>query len=151
MYCTTWRIQPKIYNNCKWSVTFKNCIKKKKQNPCSYVLVRSGLTKVHCLTLRDWDSLFGPHFYQGFLGDTPYITDPTLISVTTGWKLLLPIIDLGFPCGSAVKNPPAMQETHEMWVWFLDWEDPLEEDMATHSSILAGKIPWTKSLEGYSL
>ena len=33
---------------------------------------------------------------------------------------------------------------HEMRVWFLDWDDPLEEDMATHSSILAGKIPWTK-------
>ena len=31
MYCTTWRIQPKIYNNCKWSVTFKNCIKIKKK------------------------------------------------------------------------------------------------------------------------
>ena len=33
-----------------------------------------------------------------------------------------------------VKNPPAMQET---WVCSLGWEDPLEEDMATHSSILA--------------
>ena len=32
-----------------------------------------------------------------------------------------------------------MQETQ---VWFLDWEDPLEEEMATHSSILAWRIPW---------
>ena len=40
-----------------------------------------------------------------------------------------------------VKNPPAMQET---WVRSLGWEDPLEEGTATHSSILAWKIPWTE-------
>ena len=37
-----------------------------------------------------------------------------------------------------VKNPPAIQET---WVRFLGWDDPLEEGMATHSSILAWRIP----------
>ena len=37
-----------------------------------------------------------------------------------------------------VKNPPVMRET---WVRFLGWEDHLEEDMATHSSILAWRIP----------
>ena len=42
-----------------------------------------------------------------------------------------------------VKNPPAMQETPEIWVRFLGWEDPLEEGMATHFSILAWIIPWT--------
>ena len=47
---------------------------------------------------------------------------------------------MGFPCGSAGKNPPAMQET---WVRSLGWEDPLEKGMATHSSILAWRIPWT--------
>ena len=40
-----------------------------------------------------------------------------------------------------VKNLPAMQET---WVRILGWEDPLEKEMATHSSILAWKIPWTE-------
>ena len=40
-----------------------------------------------------------------------------------------------------VKNLPAMRET---WVRFLGWEDPLEEGMATHSSILAREIPWTE-------
>ena len=40
-----------------------------------------------------------------------------------------------------VKNPPAMQETP---VPFLGWEDPLEKEMATHSSVLAWKIPWTE-------
>ena len=43
-----------------------------------------------------------------------------------------------------VKNLPAIQET---WIWFLGWED-LEKGMATHSSILAWKIPW--NLLGYS-
>ena len=40
-----------------------------------------------------------------------------------------------------VKNLPAMQETQEMQVRFLGWEDLLDEEMATHSSILAGIIP----------
>ena len=40
-----------------------------------------------------------------------------------------------------VKNLPAMCET---WVQSLGWEDPLEEGMATHSSILAWRIPWTE-------
>ena len=40
-----------------------------------------------------------------------------------------------------VKNPPAMQET---WVRSLVWEDPLEKDLATHSSTLAWKIAWTE-------
>ena len=39
-----------------------------------------------------------------------------------------------------VKNLPAMQET---WVQFLGWEDTLEKEKATHSSILAWRIPWT--------
>ena len=38
-----------------------------------------------------------------------------------------------------IKNPHAMQE---IWVQSLGWEDPLEEEMATHSSILAWRIPW---------
>ena len=37
-----------------------------------------------------------------------------------------------------------MQETQETWVWFLGWADPPEEEMATHSSILAWKIPSTE-------
>ena len=47
-----------------------------------------------------------------------------------------------------IKNLPAMWETQ---VQSLDWEDPLEKEMATHSSILAWKIPWTeRCLAGYS-
>ena len=47
-----------------------------------------------------------------------------------------------------VKNPPAMWET---WVWSLYWEDPLEKEKATLSSILAWRIPWTtQSMESQS-
>ena len=46
---------------------------------------------------------------------------------------------MGFPGGSVVKNLPAKQ----MWIQSLGWEGPLEKEMATHSSILAWKIPRT--------
>ena len=47
-----------------------------------------------------------------------------------------------------IKNLPAMQET---WVQSMGWEDPLEEETATHSSIFAWRIPWTEEPVGYSL
>ena len=47
-----------------------------------------------------------------------------------------------------VKNPPVMQET---WVQSLGWEDPLGEGMATHSSILAWRIPWIEEPGGLQL
>ena len=47
----------------------------------------------------------------------------------------------GFPGSTVVKNLPAKQETQ---VWFLSQEDPLEKEMATHSSIVAWEIPWTE-------
>ena len=46
-----------------------------------------------------------------------------------------------FPAGSDIQNLPAKKETQ---VQFLDWEDPLEKGMATHSSILAWRITWTE-------
>ena len=47
-----------------------------------------------------------------------------------------------------VKNLPAVQEPQEMQVQSLGQEDPLEEGMATHSSILAWRIPWTEEPGG---
>ena len=44
-----------------------------------------------------------------------------------------------------IKNLPAMQET---WVQSLGWEHPLETGMATHSSILAWRVPWTEETGG---
>ena len=62
---------------------------------------------------------------------------------------------MGYPLQSSwaslvaqtVKNPPTIWET---WVQALGWEDPLEEGMATHSSILAWRTPCTKSLAACS-
>ena len=51
----------------------------------------------------------------------------------------------GFPDGSVVKNLPAMQETR---VQSLGLEDPVEKEMATHSSIVALEIPWTEEPGG---
>ena len=61
------------------------------------------------------------------------------VNLTTG------LISMGFPGGSVVKNLPAMQEIR---VRSLGWEDPLEKGMATHSSILAWRIPWTEEPGG---
>ena len=47
-------------------------------------------------------------------------------------------LSMGFPGGSVVKNPPVMQK---MWVRSLGQEDPLEKEMASHSSVLAWRIP----------
>ena len=47
-----------------------------------------------------------------------------------------------------VRNLPAMQETQEMWVQSLGQEDPLKEEMATHSKFLSGESPWTEELGG---
>ena len=55
---------------------------------------------------------------------------------------------IGFPTGSVVKNPPAMQELQKMQVRSLGQGDPLEKSMATHSSILAWEIPWTEEPGG---
>ena len=57
-----------------------------------------------------------------------------------GLEMLI-ITSLGFPGSSMVKNPPA---TQEMWVRSLGKEDPLEEQTASHSNILAWEIPWTE-------
>ena len=56
-------------------------------------------------------------------------------------------IVLDFPSGSGVRNPPAVQETQ---TGTLGWEDPLEEEMATYSSILAGKPHAQGSLAGHN-
>ena len=60
---------------------------------------------------------------------------------------------MGFLGGSAVKNLPAMQELQETRVRSLGWADPLEEGMATHSSILAWSMPmdrgaWQATVHG---
>ena len=55
------------------------------------------------------------------------------------------IIEMSYPGGSAIENLTTMQETG---VRSLGGEDPLEQEMATHSSILAWRIPWTEEPGG---
>ena len=68
----------------------------------------------------------------------------------TNWEGKIYSESKGFPGCSVVKNPPAMQQ---IWVPSLGWEDPLEKEMATHSSILAWRIPmdrgaWRAAVQG---
>ena len=56
---------------------------------------------------------------------------------------------MGSPSGSAVKDPPALQVPQELQVWSPGQEVPLEEGMATHSSIFAWRIHRQRSLVGY--
>ena len=58
-----------------------------------------------------------------------------------------PCVCVGFPDGSEAKNLPAIQEM-QMFVGSLDQEDPLEEEIATCSSIPAWRIPWTEEPSG---
>ena len=57
------------------------------------------------------------------------------------WLNWAQVLLKGFPIGSVVKNPPAMQE---MQFQCLGWEDSLEKEMAIHSVSLAWEIPWTE-------
>ena len=78
-------------------------------------------------------------FYKKFALQSSILTTSFLLQGS--WASLLPWW---------VNNLPAVQETQETKVQFLDWEDPLEQEMATHSSILAEKSYGQKSLVGYS-
>ena len=64
------------------------------------------------------------------------------------WYISVAKVYRGFPSSSEVRNLPTMQELQETWVWTLDREDLLEEDVATHSSVLAWRIPWTEEPGG---
>ena len=61
---------------------------------------------------------------------------------------LVPQVWSRFPCGPVVKSPPANGGDVSVAVQPLGWEDPLEEDTATHSSILAWRIPETEEPSG---
>ena len=78
-------------------------------------------------------------------------------SASEGWQTGRPVLRPGqifslfLSGGLVVMNLPAMEETQEIQVQSLGWEDPLEEEMATFSSILSGKFHGQRSLAGYSL
>ena len=82
-----------------------------------------------------------------FPGDhsSPGIEPVSLVSPTLAGKFFLTTSATWEALhGSVVKNLPAMQEIQETQVQSLGWKDPLEKEMASHSSILAWEIPWTE-------
>ena len=102
----------------------------------------------HCLPPHNkWLPLKSPGVYSLFSAShhllSIYLYDNVPLGATWGMTFKKATYHdvWGFPGGSVVKIPPAMQETQ---VRVLGWEDPLEEGMATHSSILAWRIPRTE-------
>ena len=71
-----------------------------------------------------------------------------MLSFASNWETQLTLLKGCLKDGSWVKNLSVIQETQKMWVQSLGQEDPLEEETATHSSILAWKISWTEELDG---
>ena len=57
-------------------------------------------------------------------------------------------VPVGFTGDASDKEPACQCRIHETWVPSLGWEDPLEKGMATHSSILAWRTPWTEETGG---
>ena len=97
----------------------------------------------------------GPGLSPTLVGPGPhgYLRTPLFSIKDVGSGILAPralvshsllLSTRGFPGGSVVKNPPAIQETQKIRVPSLGHEDPLEEGMATHFSILALRILWTE-------
>ena len=77
----------------------------------------------------------------------PHLPQPQLLSLNIIQRCFKPFFFFFLPCSlvaQTVKNLPAWRETQEIHVRLLSWEDPLEMGMATHSSILAWRIPWTE-------
>ena len=68
------------------------------------------------------------------------LCEPKLDLISTAVIFVFDKYIIGFPGGSVVKNL-SMKDTQ---VQCLSWEDPLENEMATHSSILVWEIPWTE-------
>ena len=78
--------------------------------------------------------------------ESPSHVSDSPLSASKAQRICLQLeIQTGFPGDSVVKNLPAKQETQ---IGSLGWEDPLEKEMASHSSVLAWEIPWTEELGG---
>ena len=82
-------------------------------------------------------------FITSFMG-TRKGRDSKKVSQQSSSKMLV-----GFPGGTSSKEPTCQCRRHKRnWVQSLGWEDPLEKEMTTHSSILAWSIPWTEEPGG---
>ena len=89
------------------------------------------------LALADSLNIFCPClFYQSLDCSLPLPPKDTLYPAHMGY--------LGFTGGASGKEPAHQCRRYETWVWSFGWEDPLEKGMATHSSVLDWRIPWTE-------
>ena len=115
-----------------WGYTYthnKNIFKNKEPNANLFSIVVISITNV---CLGDFKSYW---WYQNDINSR----GRCLLKKTGFLTKRIWILDLASLVAQRVKRLPAMQETR---VWFLGQEDPLEKEIATHSSILAWKIPW---------
>ena len=78
----------------------------------------------------------------------PSIYLPIHLSIYLFVHLFMYLCILPFPMAQQVKNLLSRWKTQETWVWSLGQEDSLEKQMATHSSTLAWRIPWTEKPDG---
>ena len=107
-----------------------------------------------CRNQRNWQVKFRSHVRTQYKKKTKMRTFFIFrnldleLTLVLNFFLKLCLSVHSFPSGSVVKNPPAMQELQVTLVRSLGQEDPLEEDMATHSSIFAWSIPWPEKLGG---
>ena len=107
------------------------------------ISVYMALTKINTLQIS----------FKGSVSSVPILNKvPACPSAQKEMKLSLPVKVPPCPLhgGSVVKNLPVKQETQEMWVRSLGWEDPLEKEMATHCSLLAWRPHGQGSLVGCS-
>ena len=95
-----------------------------------------------------WHCLEELQFYFQWLPFYQFVLSWIVLLLSNLMNICLAQVYKGFPGGSVVKKPPAMQEMQETWVRFVGWDDPMEKEMATHSSILAGRTPWAEEPGG---
>ena len=106
-----------------------------------------GNRKSHSLLRAKWDGTdASENSLQLFQLLMPHhMAQPSSVFNPRAKQACVPLPSLGFAGGSVAQNPPAKQETQ---LQSLGREDPLEKEMATHSSILAWRIPWIKEPGG---
>ena len=125
----------------KWKVTFSSLVATAEKSWKQIMGIDLHFLSIMCFFPANQKNSGGCHIQTKlFIKFLFYIEDnlPTILILQKKGASLV---------AQMVKNPPAMQE---IWVQSLGWEDPLEKGMATHSNILAWRIPWTGDLAGCS-
>ena len=126
----TWHVDPKEPCLTSWSLWLRCALENQEGFPLPFQQVMVTLVSKPCAKNVNPSSFLKFRLKHSFQINILYKDDLKYLSLS---KV--------FPGGSVAKNLPARQETR---VWSLGQEDPLEEEMATHSNSLAWRIPWTE-------